>query len=116
MKKTALIFSLVFMLMLTCSVAFAGTQDFTLVNKTGYNIAYVYVSPTDVNDWQEDVMGSDVLMNGENVNIHFDRSESDAYWDIKVTFEDGSSLYWTKFNLRQISVITLKNNGKASYE
>ena len=36
-------------------------QDFKLVNKTGYEIKEVYVSPTKATDWQEDILGEGVL-------------------------------------------------------
>ena len=36
-----------------------GQQDFKLVNKTGYTIAELYVSPSKINNWQDDVLGKD---------------------------------------------------------
>ena len=38
----------------------AGDQDFELVNRTGYTIEQVYVSPIKAKDWQEDVLGRGV--------------------------------------------------------
>lgn len=43
--------------------------DFTLHNNTGYQIEEVYVSPTDTDDWEEDVLGEEVLENGAQVEI-----------------------------------------------
>ena len=40
----------------TVSVAAEARQDFELVNKTGYDISHVYVSPTKSDDWEEDVL------------------------------------------------------------
>ena len=43
-------------------LAFAqGKQNFTLVNQTGYDISEVYVSPANSSDWEEDVLGEDIL-------------------------------------------------------
>ena len=114
--KKSLSLSLVVALLLICSVAFAGAQDFTLVNATGHDITHVYVSPSSANDWQEDIMGRDILADGDSVTVEFARSEAAAHWDIKVIYADGSSQYWTGFNLKQISRITLKPNGNAVYE
>ena len=43
------------------AAALAADQDFTLVNRTGYTIEQVYVSPIKARDWEEDVLGRDVL-------------------------------------------------------
>ncbi len=32
-------------------------QDFVLVNRTGYELLHVYVSPNRSNDWEDDVLG-----------------------------------------------------------
>lgn len=96
------------MLLFTASAAAQGKQDFTLHNETGKIISEVYVSPNAVDEWEEDVMGSeDVLANGESVDISFSRTEKSNYWDIKVVFSDGKSAVWTKLNLAQITDVTI---------
>ena len=67
----------------------AGDQDFTLVNRTGYTIEQVYVSPIKAKDWQEDVLGRDVLDDGESVDITFNKREEVCRWDLKVVYDDG---------------------------
>lgn len=116
MKKLMFTFSLLFMLLFSCSVAFAGAQDFTLVNKTGVDIHYVYVSPHNSNDWGSDVMGKDALANGDSVHITFNAGDKAAYWDIRVEDTSGGFLEWDNFNLKEISTITLKSNGSAAYQ
>jgi hypothetical protein len=103
-------------MVLTSSVVFAGSQDFTLVNHTGHAIVQVYVSPSRSNDWQEDVLGDDTLGNGTSVHITFSRNSRPSHWDVKVVFADGSSKSWSHFNLREITTITLKRDGHAAYE
>jgi len=102
--------------LLFSSTVFAGSQDFELINNTGKAITHIYVSPTNVNDWQEDVLGQDILENGDSVRISFGNGERAANWDIKATYANGNELYWEKFNLKTISTITLQANGSASYE
>ena len=116
MKKQGLLFGLLLtVLVLFSGTAFAGSQDFQLINRTGYDIYFVYVSPSNSNDWQEDVMGRDVLSNGDSVNITFPNNERASRWDIKAEFDDGSSLYWRNLNLNSISTVTLQSNGQASW-
>lgn len=117
MKRQVLLLGLLLVISLLFSATvFAGAQDFELVNNTGKDIVHVYVSPTSTNDWQEDVLGKDILENGDSVTITFSGGEKATYWDIKVVYEDGSGRYWEKFNLKSISTITLKANGRASYQ
>lgn len=116
MKKLALILTVMFVLALSCNIAFAGAQDFTLINNAKYNIVKVYVSPSVSNDWQEDVLGDEVLMIGERVNITFDRSETDAMWDIRVVDENEKTHTWKNINLKKISTVTLNPTGTASWK
>jgi len=102
--------------------ALAGAQDFTLINKTGYEIGEVYVSPSKASDWEEDVLGQDVLANGANVDIGFSRGTDACHWDMKVVYTiDSTSAEWTDFNLCEVSKITIFYNAKtdattATYE
>jgi len=104
---------LVLALALIGGQAMAGDQDFTLINKTGYTIQAVYVSPTSSNAWEEDVLGQDVLANGQRVNIKFSRNTSACKWDLKVDWDDGSEpSTWSGFDLCSVSKITIKYNRK----
>jgi hypothetical protein len=89
------------------SPALAGDQDFVLVNNTGYTISEIYVAPTRSSDWEEDVMGRDVLADGERVNIRFSRDEDTCLWDIKAVYADQDTAEWQSFNLCEVSVIAV---------
>lgn len=94
------------------SAASQNKQDFELHNETGQEIKEVYVSPTGVDEWEEDILGTDTLASGDSVNISFTRRQEDL-WDIKVVFSSGKSSIWTKFNLSQITDVTISfKNGK----
>ena len=84
-----------------------GQQDFTLVNATGYRIDEVYVAPTKSDDWEDDVLGRDVLGNGEEVEILFSPKESVCHYDIRIVWDDKSDADWRDFNLCEVSRITL---------
>ena len=93
---------------LLASTAFAqGKQDFTLHNETGKEIIELYLSPHDVDDWEEDVLGTDTLADGEAVKITFDREEKADSWDMKVVFSDDKSVVWTELMLSEITDITI---------
>lgn len=87
----------------------AGQQDFAVVNATGYAISELYVSPSASSNWDEDILGRDVLPEGDQTDITFDRGEDTCIWDLKVVYDDdGSSAEWGGLDLCSISVVTLR--------
>ena len=87
-----------------------GRQDFTLINRTGYEIREVYVSRSATNSWEEDVLGNDTLANGRSVNIRFRGNSSNCQWDLKVVYNDGDTGEWRRLNLCSISRVTIYFN------
>jgi hypothetical protein len=100
---------------LLSSAAFAqGKQDFTVVNKTGVIISELYVSPHSTDDWEEDILGQDVLDTDDSVEITFSPKEKAKLWDLKIVDSKGNSIEWEKLNLLEISKVTLHyKNGRA---
>jgi hypothetical protein len=93
--------------LLTTTARAEGQQDFKLLNKTGYTIAELYVSPSKVNNWQDDVLGQDVLPNDSATEVQFSREEDTCHWDLKVVYQDGEGAEWDAFNLCEVSEIEL---------
>jgi hypothetical protein len=88
-------------------------QDFTLVNKTGYDIREVYISPADASDWEDDVLGDDELLDDDDQVIRFKRAEKTCKWDLKVVYsEDDSEAIWYAVDLCKVAQITIKYNNK----
>jgi hypothetical protein len=114
MKKTA---GLIVLLLTAIAPAFAGDQDFTLVNDTGLTIDQLYCSPTETKDWEQDVLGVDVLKDGEKVEIKFSRDEKAKDWDLMIVDEQGDKIYWTDIDLFEAETITLYyKDGKPTAE
>lgn len=109
------VFTLVLLLgmIIVSGEAFAGAQDFLLINKSGMDIYELYISPSGENDWEEDVLGGDILVNEDDVEIDFSIGESEALWDIMVRDKQGNEIYWRESNLFEISEITLEKDGSA---
>jgi hypothetical protein len=98
---------------LSVGAAVAGDADFTLVNRTGYDLREVYVSPSNKNAWGKDRMGDKVLENGRSRLFLFS-DKSACTQDLKVVFDDdGSEVIWEDIDLCEISKITLKYNRKS---
>lgn len=116
MKATALAFgfTLVALFAAAPSQAQEAKQDFKLVNKTGYELKELYVSPSKAADWQEDVLGQATLADGGAVEIKFHRANTTCKWDLKVVYSvDLSSAVWSDIDLCTIERITIKYNKDA---
>ena len=94
-------------LCVSAGLAHAADQDFTLVNKTGYQIDSVYVSDVQDRNWGEDIMGRDSLDNGESVHVRFNKGTDACRWDLRVKYNDGDEATWNNLNLCNISTVTL---------
>jgi hypothetical protein len=88
-------------------------QDFTVVNKTGVVIDKLYVSPSDKEDWEEDILGQDQLADGATLNIKFHPKEKTAKWDLRIEDTKGNSIEWTDLDLTEISKLTLHYDATA---
>ncbi len=88
-------------------------QDFTIVNKTGYDIREVYVSPGKADNWEDDVLGDDELDDGDEQLIRFKRAEKTCIWDLKVVYsEDDSEAIWYDIDLCKITKMTIRYSRK----
>jgi hypothetical protein len=88
-------------------------QDFRLVNKTGYELNAVFVSPSKSNQWGDDVLGQDTLDDAAGVNIKFHATMKTCKWDLKVVYTvDDSNAVWHDIDLCSVDKITIKYNKK----
>jgi len=97
--------------LLASQAAAQARQDFMLVNRTGYELSQVYVSPTRSDDWEEDVLDQDTLEDGKRVTIRFKRSTTACRWDLKVVYTvDDSTAVWRNINLCEVERVTIRYN------
>jgi hypothetical protein len=83
-------------------------QDFRLVNKTGYELKALYVSPAKSDDWGDDILGDQVAGDGQVVNVHFSPKAHTCHWDLKVTYtDDDSNAVWGNIDLCTVEKITI---------
>lgn len=95
----------------TAAIAQEAKQDFTLVNKTGYELKALFVSPTKSDDWEDDVLGQDTLGDKQSLDIKFHRAAKSCHWDLKVVYsDDDSSAVWANIDLCTVEKITLHYN------
>ena len=91
--------------------AIASEADFKLVNRTGYRVDNVYVSPASAKSWGRDILGRDTLDDGETVTVTFPHTSSACRFDIKVKYHDGDTAEWGNVDLCQYEQITIYWDG-----
>ncbi|NKE48069.1 hypothetical protein HB662_25045 [Roseomonas frigidaquae] len=84
-----------------------GRQDFSMINRSGYQIDQIYVGPSSSPNWGSDLLGSNVLRNGQTFNVTFPNRSPECLWDIKVVYNDGDQSELRQANLCRISRITI---------
>ena len=90
----------------------AGDADFTLVNKTGYSIREVYLTPSHKSKWGSDRLGHDNLDNNRQRVFKFGDKAS-CMQDLMVVFDDDASeVVWEDLDLCKLEKVTLKYNRK----
>lgn len=72
--------------------AFDGYVDIT--NNTGFTIYYIYVSHHSSEDWEDDVLGDEILPDGETYRVNL-TGYPDSIFDILIEDEDGDTYtFW----------------------
>lgn len=94
-------------LLLLCSCSPARHADVVLTNLTGTPVEALYLSPANASTWEENVLGGDVLRDGDTVEIRFDSVAQPRLWDLRA---EGGGLHaeWNGLELGRIKRITLR--------
>ena len=74
-----------------------------IINATGVTMTHFYASNSGENDWQEDILGQDVLASGSSVRINIDDGSGACIYDFKARFSDGDVLERYRINVCQIT-------------
>jgi hypothetical protein len=97
------------LLLLCISLSAQAQQDYyvDVTNKTGFTILHMYVSPADAKNWEEDVLGSGILQNGETQRVNLNGYFSPVF-DIRLVDEEGDSYtFWNLNVVKYDLVVTL---------
>ncbi|MCW4462232.1 hypothetical protein OK349_10990 [Sphingomonas sp. BT-65] len=106
--------------MLVATPALAEDWDFMLTNGSGKSIKTIELAPTGTTDFKPQTVDTEmrrdpVIKVGAKTTVRFDKAEKQCRYDLKATFEDGTSIVWAGANICENSYITLKlTNGKPS--
>ncbi len=98
----------------TAMTVWAGEQDFTLVNKTGFTISALYVAPAKDRDWGEDILGEDEMPSGKTLDITFKGyGKKVCQFDVLLKDQDDNEWVVEGINLCEIHSLSFSKKGKS---
>ncbi len=120
MKKLIIFVLTLCLVMGFSSIAFASQLDFTIVNKTDFDMIDLWVASSEGNNksWGEELLKGQTLESGHSQFIYFrdaDGSYKSSKWSIAVRDRDGKDYIWRNIDLAKFSTITIyynPNDGK----
>ena len=91
------------------AVSAQNLPTITIVNDTGSSIYYVFISPSDSDNWGEDILENEILENGQTFSyqlpeflsetsvydIGMEDEEGDAYFKWELTLTDDARIVFT---------------------
>jgi hypothetical protein len=95
-------------LLSVCAVttASAANRKVDIINETGRTMTEFYASATNADDWEEDILGADIMEPGDTFEIDIDDGTGACRFDFKAVFTDGSSHVRRNVNVCSISSFT----------
>ncbi len=75
----------------------------TIINETNHTIVRFYASNVERGNWEEDILGRQVLKPGQSVRINVDDGSGHCKFDFRADFEDGDKLVRSGINVCEIS-------------
>ncbi|MFO1014899.1 MAG: hypothetical protein U1E50_14155 [Caulobacteraceae bacterium] len=110
-------FTFVAMAMAAAAPAHAAPDRYNrnvlIVNQTGQTIREFYASRVTTDDWEEDILGQDVLRAGSSVRVNIDDGTGSCRFDFKAVLADGSSIIRNNINVCEINSFTFRGDQSA---
>lgn len=72
-------------------------------NNTGWTMLRFYASNTSRSDWEEDILGDDVLANNASIVMNIDDGTGACMFDFKAEFTNGQNLIRNNVNVCEIA-------------
>ena len=83
--------------------ASAADRVVEIINETGQTMTEFYASVTSTDSWEEDILGDDVLDDGESVDVNIDDGSGKCVYDFRAVFKSGAEAVKRGVNVCQIS-------------
>ena len=87
---------LLLVLMTLPGVALAGSQDFTLINRSPFRIVGFWVAPANSDNWEENLLEGDAVAPNSSIDITFDNTNNVRWWNFRIKDSSGKTWNWEK--------------------
>ncbi len=104
--KRCILIALIIGMVISAGVSAQNEVKFTLVNKTGFDLIDIYISPADQNQWGED-LSLGVFNNLEAKDFTIKTTEKICLYDLKAVKPDSTELIFKNVNLCKMLIVTL---------
>lgn len=87
----------------------AGVAEvkFNLKNATSFTLTHLYLSPAASNDWDNDILGNQVVGAGETAEVSIDDGVESCMYDLRADFDDGDAIDIRGVNVCEIEGTTV---------
>jgi len=102
---------------LALSLVLAGAalaKNINVVNGTSFALHGLALSPSESNNWGDDLLGDQILNPGEVLTISISGDANN--WDMAAVDDEGTQIEFKNLDLRSVSKITLLSDGTANLE
>ncbi len=93
--------------------------DVTVINNTGIDIYELYASTVDVDNWEEDILGENILYAGESFVIKFTYFPDQTKWDFAMADSTGQLIEFYGLDFEDCdpsgATLTLEYDGENGY-
>lgn len=76
---------------------------FLLKNKTSVDMTEFYASPSGVKNWENDILGEDVLPSGKSLEININDARTTCNYDFQAKFDDGDVVEKYNINICELA-------------
>ncbi|CAD5950858.1 hypothetical protein PCC9214_02546 [Planktothrix tepida] len=87
--------------------AIADKSDFVIANNSSKMVTELYLSDSSLDNWEYDILQTDVLPTGQSVQVLFsDPNSARCFYDIRAVFADGQILEDYQINVCRNNLYT----------
>jgi len=86
----------------------------TVVNESGQTLRELYASPTTATTWEEDLLGTRILVTGKSIVANIDNGTTECYYDLKAVLANGKAVEQRKINVCASSKFVISESGAST--
>ena len=105
--RSAFSVAILFALVAVSTQVAAEDLVFSFNNSSSYDVIEFYASPTDVENWEDDILGEDILPAGDSTEITIADGREQCEYDFRIVVEDDIVVERSGIDLCELGEYTL---------